>query len=197
MELGQLNFILELIAVITGVVGVWYAKKENILVYPIGIISVLIWVYLCWIGEMYGQSLVNFSFFIINIFGWYNWSRKNDDQSNAVEIQFNNYLQNVIVIIITLLLWVLLYYFLLKYKADDEAVIYVFLEALITAMNFVAMFLLAWKRIENWIYWIIADIMCIPLFIHKDYLIGVFQFSFFIVIAFLGYIEWKKQIIRS
>jgi len=197
MELGQLNFILELIAVITGVVGVWYAKKENILVYPIGIISVLIWVYLCWIGEMYGQSLVNFSFFIINIFGWYNWSRKNDDQSNAVEIQFNNYLQNVIVIIITLLLWVLLYYFLLKYKADDEAVIYVFLEALITAMNFVAMFLLAWKRIENWIYWIIADIMCIPLFIHNDYLIGVFQFSFFIVIAFLGYIEWKKQIIRS
>jgi nicotinamide mononucleotide transporter len=197
MELGQLNFILELIAVITGVVGVWYAKKENILVYPIGIISVLIWVYLCWIGKMYGQSLVNFSFFIINIFGWYNWSRKNDDQSNAVEIQFNNYLQNVIVIITTLLLWVLLYYFLLKYKADDEAVIYVFLEALITAMNFVAMFLLAWKRIENWIYWIIADIMCIPLFIHKDYLIGVFQFSFFIVIAFLGYIEWKKQIIRS
>ena len=197
MELGQLNFILELIAVITGVVGVWYAKKENILVYPIGIISVLIWVYLCWIGKMYGQSLVNFSFFIINIFGWYNWSRKNDDQSNAVEIQFNNYLQNVIVIIITLLLWVLLYYFLLKYKADYEAVIYVFLEALITAMNFVAMFLLAWKRIENWIYWIIADIMCIPLFIHKDYVIGVFQFSFFIVIAFLGYIEWKKQIIRS
>jgi len=197
MDLGQLNFILELIAVITGVVGVWYAKKENILVYPIGIISVLIWVYLCWIGKMYGQSLVNFSFFIINIFGWYNWSRKNDDQSNAVEIQFNNYLQNVIVIITTLLLWVLLYYFLLKYKADDEAVIYVFLEALITAMNFVAMFLLAWKRIENWIYWIIADIMCIPLFIHKDYLIGVFQFSFFIVIAFLGYIEWKKQIIRS
>ena len=71
------------------------------------------------------------------------------------------------------------------------------LESLITAMNFVSMWLMAWKKLENWLLWIIADIMCIPLFFEKEYYISVVQFMVFIVIAVLGYIEWKKQLVRS
>ncbi|MBG16559.1 MAG: nicotinamide mononucleotide transporter [Crocinitomicaceae bacterium] len=192
----ELIFFLEILAVLTGIVSVWFAKKENILVYPIGIISVLIWVYLCWFGNLFGQAVVNFFFFVINIYGWYNWSRKKEDDSSAVKIVYNTKNQNILAILISLVFWLILYFLLIPYKPALESAFYVSLEALITAMNFVAMFLLAWKRMENWIYWIVADIMCIPLFIHKDYYLGVIQFLFFIVIAFSGYLQWKKQIIE-
>ena len=193
----DLYFILELIAVITGVIGVWYAKKENILVYPIGIISVLIWVYLCWVGKMYGQSLVNFSFFIINIFGWYNWSRKKQDKSNAVQISKNSFKENIFTAISICILTAVLYVFLSDIQHNSQLNLIIGLESLITAMNFVSMWLMAWKKLENWLLWIIADIMCVPLFFEKGYYISVVQFLVFIVIAIMGYFEWRKQIVRT
>ena len=191
------NFILELVAVVTGVVGVWYAKKENILVYPYGVISVVIWVYLCLIGELYGQSIVNFFYFIMNVFGWYNWSRKKEDQSNAVVITKNNAIQNLYTLIAIVVLTNLLYVVLANFQKISEFDFVIALESLITAMNFVSMWLMAWKKLENWLLWIIADIMCIPLFFDKAYYISVVQFTVFIIIAVLRYIEWKKQLVRS
>ena len=82
-------FVLEICAVSSGVVSVWFAKKENILVYPICIFSVLIWVYLCWLGDLYGQAMVNIFFFVMNVYGWYNWLRKEEDDSIAVAVSFN------------------------------------------------------------------------------------------------------------
>ena len=188
-------FVFEICAVFSGIVSVWFAKKENILVYPVGIFSVLIWVYLCWLGDLYGQAMVNIFFFVMNVYGWYNWLRKEEDDSIAVAVSFNTKKQNSLCLLATTLLWMMLCSILLPFKSIEEIQFYVILEALITAMNFVAMFLLAWKRIENWIYWIIADIMCIPLFVHKDYYLGVVQFGIFIVIAYYGYQNWKKQIV--
>ena len=129
----------------------------------------------------------------MNVYGWYNWLRKEEDDSIAVAVSFNTKKQNSLSLLATTLLWMILCSILLPFKSIEEIQFYVILEALITAMNFVAMFLLAWKRIENWIYWIIADIMCIPLFVHKDYYLGVVQFGIFIVIAYYGYQNWKKQ----
>ena len=86
---------------------------------------------------------------------------------------------------------------LLCFEKFSEFDFVIALESLITAMNFVSMWLMAWKKLENWLLWIIADIMCIPLFFDKAYYISVVQFAVFIVIAVLGYIEWKKQLVRS
>jgi len=197
MDASQLNFILEIIAVVTGVVGVWYAKKENILVYPYGIVSVLIWVYLCWEGDLFGQSIVNFFYFVMNVFGWYNWSRKKEDQSHAVRITKNSVNQNLYTFISISILTLVIYVLLSDYQNIKSFNIVIGLESLITAMNFVSMWLMAWKKLENWLLWIVADIMCIPLFFEKAYYISVVQFMVFIVIAVLGYIEWKKQLVRS
>ena len=197
MNFDQINFILEIVAVVTGVVGVWYAKKENILVYPYGIVSVLIWVYLCWIGDLFGQSLVNLFYFAMNVFGWYNWSRKKEDQSNAVKITKNSLKENIYTVIAISILTILLYVLLSDFQDENDLNLVIGVESLVTAMNFVAMWLMAWKKLENWLVWIIADILCIPLFFEKEYYISIVQFSVFIIIAILGYIEWKKQIIRS
>lgn len=187
----------EFIAVITGIISVWLAKKENVWLYPIGIISVVLWIYLCWVGKLFGQSLINFFFFIMNVYGWYNWLRRDENNQPNVIIKHNTKFQNVLVIISSVVLSVLIYYMLLPLQEKKALMEFVVLEAIITALNFVAMWLMAWKRLEHWLLWIVGDIMCIPLFVHKDYPLGVIQFLVFIVIAYLGYKEWKLKAVEQ
>ena len=182
-------FVLELIAVVSGIVSVWLAKKESVLLYPIGSLSVIIWFYLCYNSNLFGQSLVNFFFLIMNIYGWYNWLRKKEDNSNFVNVSSNSFRDNLISIGAVVLLIPILYFGLKPFQAADNSLFFVLVEMFITAMNFVAMWLMAWKRIENWIFWIIADILCFSLFVYNEYYLSVVQFVFFIVIAFMGYYQ--------
>ena len=184
----------EFLAVISGISGVWLAKKENVWLYPVGIVSVLLWIYLCWIGKLYGQSLINVFFFAMNIYGWFNWLRKDKNNQPNVVISQNSLRDNYLVITVLFVLTILIYFALVPFQEADTSLLYVLLESIITSLNFVAMWLMAWKRLENWILWIIGDIMCIPLFIYKDYPIGVIQFMVFIIIAYLGYKEWKSKV---
>ena len=188
---------LELIAVVTGIISVWLAKKENVWLYPVGIISVVLWIYLCWIGSLFGQSVINLFFFLMNLYGWYNWLRRDENNQPNVVINSNTKNQNILMIFASVVLSGLIYFMLLPLQEENALMEFIVLESIITALNFVAMWLMAWKRLEHWLLWIIGDIMCIPLFIHKDYPLGVIQFLVFIVIAYLGYKEWKLKAVRQ
>ena len=192
-----MNFYFEIIAVLTGVVSVWLAKRENVWLYPVGIISVLLWIYLCWIGKLYGQSVINLFFFLMNGYGWYNWLRKDDDNNPNVLIKNNTNRENFLVFITSLFFSFVIYFLLLPFQDQQASQFYIVIESIITALNFVAMWLMAWKRVEHWLLWIVGDILCIPLFVHKEYPIGVIQFMVFIVIAYLGYKEWKLKVLKS
>ena len=192
-----MNFYLEIIAVLTGITSVWFAKKENILLYPIGTVSVLIWIYLCWIGEIYSQAVINLFFLIMNIYGWYNWSRKDNSEINKVQIKFSSLKENLLVITVAALLTLLIYSALSNVEILNFNWKFVLMESFITSLNFIGMWLMAWKRVENWVLWIIGDIFCIPLFVFKEYYLSVAQFSIFIIIAFMGYFEWKKKALKN
>ena len=192
-----MNFYLEIIAVLTGIISVWFAKKENILLYPIGTVSVLIWIFLCWIGEIYSQAVINLFFLIMNIYGWYNWSRKDNSEINKVQIKFSSLKENLLVITVAALLTLLIYSALSNVEILNFNWKFVLMESFITTLNFIAMWLMAWKRVENWVLWIIGDIFCIPLFVFKEYYLSVAQFSIFIIIAFMGYFEWKKKALKN
>ena len=188
---------IEITAVVSGVMSVWLAKKESIWLYPVGSVSVSLWIYLCWIGFLYGQSIINMFFLIMNLYGWYNWSRKNDNNQKEISISRNSKQQNITVTISALVLSILVYFCLSPFQVQSELFLYVALESFITALNFIAMWLMAWKKVENWILWIIGDVLCIPLFIHQEYYLSVAQFSIFIVIAYLGYNEWKNKLLDA
>ena len=192
-----MNFYFEIIAVLTGIVSVWLAKRENVWLYPIGIISVLLWIYLCWVGKLYGQSVINLFFFLMNGYGWYNWLRKDDDNNPNVLIKNNTNRENFLVFITSLFFSFVIYFLLLPFQDKQASQLYIVIESIITALNFLAMWLMAWKRVEHWLLWIVGDILCIPLFVHKEYPIGVIQFMVFIVIAYLGYKEWKLKVLKS
>ena len=192
-----MNFYLEIIAVLTGIISVWFAKKENILLYPIGTVSVLIWIFLCWIGEIYSQAVINLFFLIMNIYGWYNWSRKDNSEINKVQIKFSSLKENLFVITVAALLTLLIYSALSNVEILNFNWKFVLMESFITSLNFIGMWLMAWKRVENWVLWIIGDIFCIPLFVFKEYYLSVAQFSIFIIIAFMGYFEWRKKALKN
>ena len=192
-----MTFYLEIIAVLSGIISVWFAKKENILLYPIGTVSVLIWIYLCWIGEIYSQAVINLFFLVMNIYGWYNWSRKDNSEMNKVQIKFSSIKEKILFIIVAALLTLLIYSALSNIEILNFDWKFVLMESFITALNFIAMWLMAWKRVENWVLWIIGDIFCVPLFIFKEYYLSVAQFFIFIIIAFMGYFEWKKKALKN
>ena len=192
--MNDIVFYLEIIAVFTGILSVWLTSKENVLLYPIGICSVSIWIYLCWIGDLFGQSIINLFFLIMNIYGWYNWQLKDDSQKFKIQIKNNSTTENLMVIIASIFLSALVFMAINQFQKEDASLFYVLLESIITGMNFTAMWLMAWKRIEHWYLWIIGDIMCIPLFIHKDYILGVIQFTIFIIIAYQGLKDWKLKL---
>ena len=192
-----MTFYLEIIAVLSGIISVWFAKKENILLYPIGTVSVLIWIYLCWFGEIYSQAVINLFFLVMNIYGWYNWSRKDNSEMNKVQIKFSSIKEKILYIIVAALLTLLIYSALSNIEILNFDWKFVLMESFITALNFIAMWLMAWKRVENWVLWIIGDIFCVPLFIFKEYYLSVAQFFIFIIIAFMGYFEWKKKALKN
>ena len=180
--------LLEIIAVFFGVASVIYSKKENILVYPTGILSVLIYVYLCFGIKLYADMGINLFYFIMSVYGWYNWNKESNNQK--LEISKNSMKDNIFAIIGVLLVWVIIYFLLIKFTDSDVPQI----DSFTTAICFVGMWLMAWKRLENWIMWIIANLISIPLYWYKGLHLTSVQFVIFTILAILGFIEWKRKL---
>ena len=140
-------FYFEVIAVLTGILSVWLTRKENVILYPVGICSVSIWIYLCWIGDLFGQSIINLFFLLMNLYGWYNWQLKDDSQKLKIQIKNNDSSENLMVIIASIILSALVFVVIIQFQKEDASLFYVILESIITALNFTAMWLMAWKRI--------------------------------------------------
>lgn len=183
---------LEAIAVVFGLLSVWYAKKASILVYPTGIVSVLIYVYLCFYAGLYAYMGINFFYFIVSIYGWYNWTRK-DASDRELPISRCTAAQHLAGIVATIIFFLVLQYVLRHYTDSTVP----FVDSFTTAIFIVGMGLMAMKKIENWIYWIIGDLVSIPLYFHKDLVLTSFQYFAFLILAVMGYIEWQKKLKSS
>ena len=179
----------EIVAVFFGLLSVWYAKKENILVFPTGIISVLLYVYICYNWKLYADMGVNFYYFVMSVYGWIVWSTKSDGDQ-VTPIAKNTSQENIISISLFILFFLMMAYVLSRFTDSDVP----YWDSLTTGIFLVGMWLMAKKKIENWIAWIIGDLISIPLYAYKGLYLTSFQFIVFLGIAIAGYIEWKRRI---
>ncbi|MEP6261063.1 MAG: nicotinamide riboside transporter PnuC [Gillisia sp.] len=193
-EYQTLFIVLEIIAVIFGFLSVWYSKQENILVYPTGIISTLIFVYLLWQWGLLGDMMINAYYFSMSIYGWYVWTRK-IDAVHFTPVTRMTKKEHVYAALLFLgtLLFVYIVYELFDKWTDWTA----YVDTFTTAIFFVGMWLMARKKIENWIYWIIGDIISVPLYFYKGLTLTSFQYFLFTIIAIFGYLAWKKSLHRN
>ena len=185
---------LEIIAVIFGGLSVWFSKRNHILVYPTGIISTLIFVYLCFTWDLIGDMMINGYYFAMSIYGWYVWTRKVDEThfTPIARTTFKEKQYSVFIGIITLV------FVYIVYKGFDKWTGWVaYADTITTAIFFVGMWLMARRKIENWIFWIIGDLISIPLYFYKGYTFTSFQYLIFTIIAIYGYLAWKKHLDKS
>ncbi|HJR99733.1 MAG TPA: nicotinamide riboside transporter PnuC [Flavobacterium sp.] len=180
---------LELIGVFFGLASVWFAKKDNILVFPTGLISTFIYAYLLWKWELLGDSMINGYYFIMSIYGWYHWTRKKGDvEEFPVSRITKKEKQTAFVIFILTLVFVYL-----VYQYFDKFINWFnYVDTFLTAVFFVGMWLMAKRKIENWIFWIVGDFISIPLYFFKGYTFTSLQYLIFTVLAVYGYLEWKE-----
>ena len=188
---NSFDIILEIIAVFFGFLSVWFSKKNKIWVFPTGMISTSIFVYLLFKWDLLGDMMINGYYFIMSVYGWYVWTRKIDD-TQVTPISKINFREKKISI--TIFFATLLFVFVI-YKTFDKWSDWVaYVDTITTAIFFVGMWLMAKRKIENWIFWIIGDIISVPLYLYKGFTFTSFQYLGFTFIAIFGYLAWKKNL---
>ena len=181
--------LLELFAVTMNILSVIYAKRNSILVYPTGLIGTGIFVYILYNFSLLGDMIINFYFVLMSIYGWYYWAQKKDGQTlnNISRTSIKEYYFILILGITSLISIYLVYNF---YDKWDSWTAYI--DTITTAIFFIAMYLMARRKVESWIFWIIGDLITIPLYFYKGLTISSIQYLIFLILAILGYISWKK-----
>jgi nicotinamide mononucleotide transporter len=182
---------LELFAVAFGLLCVWFMKKESLLAFPLGIVNVLIYVYIFFSAKLYANAAINGFFFIMSVYGWYNWSRKdsNDKTIKITQCSKPELLLNFFVIIFFFLVIRIV---LVRYTSSQVPT----WDAATTAVYIMAQWLLSRKKIENWILWISADMVMIGLCAWQGLYFSSFQYFVFTIIAVLGFLEWRIKLIK-
>ena len=185
---------LEIFAVGMNIISVVYAKQNNILVYPTGLIGTGIFVYILFNFSLLGDMIINGYFFIMSIYGWYFWSRKKDEVfiNNVSRLEKREYIQLIFLAVGSLLF---IYFIYVQFDKWNSWTAYVV--NITTAIFFVAMWLMAKRKVESWIFWIIGDLITVPLYFYKGLTISSLQYIIFTVLAILGYISWKKILLKT
>ena len=190
----QQTTFLEFIGVFAGIGSVWFSRKENILVYPVGLVNTIIYIYLSIKGHLLGEATVNFYYTVMSIYGWHLWSKKDEkNQEVVLHISFSNrkeWLQQLLffatfyLAIFSALSWA-------KQAFAPEAIPWA--DAFASATAYTGMWLMARKKVESWIWWIATNIASIPLYFIKGYVFTSVQFVVLLILAIAGLITWMKK----
>lgn len=210
-----LNIVLEITAAAFGILSVFYAKKENILVFPTGIISTGIYIYLLSQWNLYGDLIINIYYTVMSLYGWYMWNKIIDNKDQHIPISRTNIKDKIIALGIFIFTAGFVLFIYGRYNVIDtnlgvfESVSHVFsnlntlenfrsitpyIDTFTTAAAFVAMWLMANKKLENWTFWIVTNIVSVPLYFVKGYGFTGIQYFIFLILAFYGYIAWRKSL---
>ncbi|MEO0581363.1 MAG: nicotinamide riboside transporter PnuC [Bacteroidota bacterium] len=188
-EVPVWDIVLEVIAVVFGVASVLFALRESIWVYPTGLVSTGIYVYLLSKVGLFGDMGINAYYFAMSIYGWINWSRPRKDAA-PLKITATTTREHLIGIGIFLPTFFSLVYILSNYTSSTVP----WIDGFTTSIFFVGMWYMAQKKVVNWIYWIIGDLISIPLYFYKGLPTSSLQFIFFTVMAVAGYFTWKQSL---
>lgn len=189
----QQTTLLEFIGVLCGIASVWYSKKENILVYPVGLINNLIYVYISINGHLLGEASVNGYYAVLSIYGWILWQRRDQYKEKITRIGFCSFNQWVYSLLFFLFFYCLIFFSLTWAKSAFVPQAIPWADAFASSTAYTAMYLMAKKKVESWGWWIATNVASIPLYFIKGYVFTSFQYLIFLIIAVMGVIEWMKR----
>ena len=200
--------LIEIIGVIFGFLSVWFAKRGNIWVYPTGIVSTVLFVYLLWHYVLWGDMLINAYYTVMSVYGWVLWAKNAHNQQISISPTTRKDWQVCIGLGLFSLLFVVGVYYLKPFIRNDFSMEGVqlgfhnflfteYIDVFTTAISLVGMWLMAKRKLENWLFWILGDLVSVPLYLKKGMFFTSFQYLLFTIIAIMGYLEWKRLLHKS
>jgi len=183
----------EWVSTLTQIASVWYARKNNVLVYPTGIIGVLLAAYVYFFlvhPPLYADAILNIYYFIMSVYGWYNWVQKKDASHYTYPISWCSKKELFIGMGFFIFFWVVIYLVLTKFTNSNTP----FLDSLVSSSAITAMWWMAKRKVENWHAWIFSNIVAIPLNFYKGLMLFTLMYILFLLMAWWGYKEWKTKV---
>ena len=185
---------IEYIAVVAGIVGVWVGRKENILVYPIGLINTVFYIYISIKGHLLGEASVNLYYTIMSIYGWILWSKKDKQKQEVLlHVTYSNRREWIQQILFFVLFYIVIFAALTWAKNAFAPEAIPWADALASATAYTAMWLMTKKKVESWLWWFATNIASIPLYFIKGYVFTSVMYVILLVISIAGLIEWQKR----
>ena len=196
---------LEIVAAFFGLLSVFFSVKRNIWVYPTGIISTTIYVYILFNFGLLGDMLINVYYSIMSIYGWISWNKSTENQIISVDFaKKKDWLTGLNLFAMSFVAVCGVYYFKpfidnhfsmngvsLGFQQLDWAN---WLDIFTTSLFLIGMWFMAKRKVENWLFWIVGDLICIPMMLYKGLGITSLQYLVFTIMAVMGYLEWLKQV---
>jgi nicotinamide mononucleotide transporter len=184
---------LEYLAVVSGILSVWYSRKENILVYPVGLVNTVIYIYLSFKYHLIGEAAVNLYYTIMSVYGWVLWSKRNQQQELVVRITFSSAKewQYQLLFFVSFYLGIYVALYFLKQSFYEGAIPWA--DAFASATAFTGMWLMARKKVESWYWWIFTNIAAIPLYFVKGLVFTSVYYFILFIMAIWGLIEWRRR----
>ncbi|WP_460685051.1 nicotinamide riboside transporter PnuC [Niabella aquatica] len=183
----------EYIAVFAGIASVWYSKKENILVYPTGLLNTIIYIWLSFKYHLLGEASVNFYYTVMNIYGWFLWTRRDEKQQHIVTIRFSSSKEWSVHVLFFAFFYTGIFFALSYLKKDFAPGAIPWVDALASASAFTGMWLMAKKKVESWYWWIITNICGMPLYFVKGLVFTSVYYFVLLLLAIGGLMEWSKK----
>lgn len=184
---------LEYLAVLSGIASVWYSRKENILVYPVGLISTVIYIYLSFKGSLFGEAGVNFYYTVVSVYGWLLWAKKDREKRNIVRITKSNAKEWLTQLLFFAFCYTVIFSALTYLKREFAPGAIPWADAFASATAFTGMWLMAKKKVESWYWWIATNISSVPLYFVKDFVFTSVYYFILLIFAFWGLAEWAKR----
>lgn len=187
---------LEFVAVFAGIISVWFSKKENILVYPVGLLNTTIYIYLSLKYHLIGEASVNFYYTVVSLYGWYLWSRKDRQHKPVLHISFSSRREWLGQLAFFGTCYTVIFLALSYLKSVFEGAI-PWADAFASATAYTGMWLMAKKKVESWYWWIATNIASIPLYFVKGLVFTSVYFLVLLVLAISGLLEWRNRCFRE
>ena len=184
---------LEYLAVFSGILSVWFSRREHILVYPTGLVNTVIYVYLSLKAHLPGEASVNLYYTVVSVYGWYAWSRRDSFRRPVLRITFSDGRQRLLQLGFFLLCYGILFLSLRLLKAEFAPGAIPWADALASASAYTGMWLMARKKVESWVWWIVTNVSSIPLYFVKGYVVTSLYYLVLLGLAVSGFLEWRRR----
>lgn len=184
---------LEFIAVIAGIVSVWFSQKANIWVFPTGILNTAIYIYISIKGSLFGEASVNIFYTVMSVYGWVLWMKKDDTNRSVLTIRYSTLREWIMNLLFFGVIYAVIFLSLSYLQRDFAPGAIPAADAFASASAYTGMLLMARKKVESWYWWIITNMASIPLYFVKGYVFTSFQFVVLLIMAFVGLVSWHKK----